>query len=314
MTCSRSRTRSRRSRPACRNPRADRPQRAAAGARWRPDDLDAYRCALEFYAYRVKPNAADHPKVSACSARTVELYPTYATAWAMLALVEIDRDRFGFSGGDRDGTALDRALDSGPAATRLDPEDARAWQALMTVHYLRREVAQGRAAGERALALNPNDLDLVGEFGRRLVLGGEWEAGTAMIRSVLRLDPGRVLPVGPLALDAFRQGRYEETLQHLDRGNQELWTSQALRTATLGKLGRLEEARAAAARLLKAGRPPRPGRPGIRQAQRSSGGPPRDDGRLAPGRPAGARRPAARAARRPAVGAARLATGPPAAC
>jgi TolB-like protein len=222
--------------------------------RWRPDDLEAYRCVLEFYAYRTSFTRAGHARVTACLEKTVALYPDYATAWAMLALVAIDRDRFGFADAKQAGLALEQALIAARRATSLDPGDVRGWQALMMAHYLRSEVAAGREAGERGLALNPNDTELVGELGMRLALSGEWERGTAMIRSVLQLDPGNA-PIhwSVLALDAFRQGRYEEAMRNLDRGDAtEVWTSDAIRSAALGKLGRLEEAKLAGERFLAA--------------------------------------------------------------
>lgn len=222
--------------------------------RWRPDDLEAYRCALEFYAYQSSYTAAGHARVTTCLEKTVALYPDYATAWAMLALVEIDRDRFGFADAGEPGSALDAALSAARRAIRLEPTDVRAWQAVMLAHYLRSEVEEGREAGERGLELNPNDTELVGEFGMRLALSGEWERSTAMIRSVLQRDPGRAaFHWSVLALDAFRRGSYKEALQDLDRADgNEVWTSDAIRTAALGKLGRLEEAKIAGERLLDA--------------------------------------------------------------
>jgi adenylate cyclase len=96
----------------------------------------------------------------------------------------------------------------------------------------------------------------VSEFGMRLALSGEWERGTAMIRSVLQKDPSKAeLHWSVLALDAFRRGSYEEALQDLGQPDGEgVWTLDAIRTAALGKLGRLDEAKVAGARLL-AGRP-----------------------------------------------------------
>ena len=39
------------------------------------------------------------------------------------------------------------------------------------------EVDAALKMGERAVALNPNDTELVGEYGMRLALSGEWPTG-----------------------------------------------------------------------------------------------------------------------------------------
>jgi tetratricopeptide (TPR) repeat protein len=45
------------------------------------------------------------------------------------------------------------------------------------------------AAGERAIALNPNDPDILAHFGLRLVYMGEWERGLALVTKAIALNP-----------------------------------------------------------------------------------------------------------------------------
>ena len=216
----------------------------------RPDDLDAYRCGMAFYAYRRSFSREDYPGVVACLEATVARYPAYATAWAMLAMARVDADRFNFPrpGGTRSPLAL--AAEAARRAIALDPDDVRAWEALMLASYLSSDVAEGKAAGERALALNPNDLEVVGEFGVRLAMAGDWERGTAMIRSVVERDPaGARFHLSILACDAIRRGQYQEALDLLDRMRPvDVPTNDYLRAAALGHLGRTAEARAAGER------------------------------------------------------------------
>lgn len=216
----------------------------------RPDDFDAYRCGIAFYAYRRSFSREDYPEVVACLEKTVARYPTYATAWAMLAMARVDADRFNFPrpAGTRSPLAL--AAEAARRAIALDPDNVRAWEALMLASYLSSDVAEGKAAGERALSLNPNDQELVGEFGVRLAMAGDWERGTAMIRSVVSRDPaGARFHLSVLAVDAIRRGRYEEALDLLDRMRPvDVPTNDYLRAAALGHLGRTAEARAAGER------------------------------------------------------------------
>ena len=211
----------------------------------RPDDLAAYGCTLDFYAYRRSYARDQQPLVLACLEQTVAQHPDYATAWAMLALVRIDSDRFYFPAPSGGPSALESAVAAARQAIALDPADVRAWQALMQASYLRSDVAEGRAAGERALQLNPNDLELVGEFGMRLAMAGDWERGTAMMRSAVERDPGSAaVQLSVLAIDAMRRGRYQEAVDLLDRaGRNGAPTMEMVRAAALGYLGRVDEAR-----------------------------------------------------------------------
>ena len=59
----------------------------------------------------------------------------------------------------------------------LDPTNARAMQAQMLSLFFKDEVDAALKVGERAVALNPNDTELVGEYGMRLALSGEWTTG-----------------------------------------------------------------------------------------------------------------------------------------
>ena len=61
-----------------------------------PNDWDAYSCTLAYYTYRHSMDWDDHSKVQGCLERTVELYPTYATAWALLSIIYLDDFRFRF--------------------------------------------------------------------------------------------------------------------------------------------------------------------------------------------------------------------------
>lgn len=62
-----------------------------------PDDLGAYECTLRFYAYRAELSADAHAGARTCLETTVERYPTYSTAWAMLSITYLDEDRFNFN-------------------------------------------------------------------------------------------------------------------------------------------------------------------------------------------------------------------------
>jgi adenylate cyclase len=209
-----------------------------------PEDMAAYRCGLQFYAYRAELRPDAYERAKSCLEVTTELYPAYATGWAMLAYMYIDEDRFWSNGEAQTPAPLERALDAAKRAVTLDPNDVRAWQALMMAHFFRSDVAKGVYAGERGLAINPNDTEFLGEFGMRLAMMGEWDRGTSMVREALARDPANSpFYRSVLAWDSFRVGKYEEALEEVNRiGMLKLPLFYVVRAAILGQLGRMEEA------------------------------------------------------------------------
>ncbi|MGO8550175.1 hypothetical protein ACC732_36945, partial [Rhizobium ruizarguesonis] len=56
---------------------------------------------------------------------------------------------------------IDRSFQAARRAVQLDPVNTRALQALMTVLFFSQRVSEALQFGERALATNPNDTELL---------------------------------------------------------------------------------------------------------------------------------------------------------
>ena len=179
-----------------------------AGAR-PPDDLEAYGCTLRFYDYRAALTEESHAAIRACLERAVATHPDYATAWAMLSVLYLDEDRFGFNPRTGSSTPIQRSLDAARRANRLDPENVRALQALMMALFFAQKPDEALEVGERAVALNPNDTELLGEFGTRLSQAGAWKRGAELIEQALARNPGHFgYYSGTLAVYAYMQRDY----------------------------------------------------------------------------------------------------------
>ncbi|MBY5710553.1 adenylate cyclase [Rhizobium leguminosarum] len=155
-----------------------------------PDDLGAYACTLSFYGYRAELSATRHLDVRQCLESAVARYPSFATAWAMLSIIYLDEDRFRFNPSTNGPAPIDRSLQAARRAVQLDPDNTRAHQALMTALFFHQEVAEALHVGEQALATNPNDTELLGEFGTRVAMSGEWQRGGELLDRALALNPG----------------------------------------------------------------------------------------------------------------------------
>jgi adenylate cyclase len=222
-------------------------------ARQPPDDLEAYACTLRFYSYHAALGAEQHAVVRDCLRRTTVQFPSYATAWAMLSLLYIDQDRFGFNLAPGEPPPLDKALETARLAVNLDQSNPRALQALMMTLFFRQEVAEALYVGERAIAINPNDTALLGEFGARVAFSGEWERGGALLEQALTRNPGHSgYYHGMLAFIAYMQHDYERAFAEIRQSNQnKVSLYHGIAAIIYAKLGMTAEAAQAAEQFQK---------------------------------------------------------------
>jgi tetratricopeptide (TPR) repeat protein len=66
-------------------------------------------------------------------------------------------------------------------ASQLDPDNVRALQAEMLALYFAGRHEAALAVGRRAIAQNPNDMELAGEFGFRTAAAGDWALGCSLV-------------------------------------------------------------------------------------------------------------------------------------
>ncbi len=155
-----------------------------------PKDPGAYECTLRFYGYRTELSAIEHARVRECLEAAVARYPTYATTWAMLSIVYLDENRFKFNPVYGSETSMQRSLRAARRATQLDANNTRGLQALMMALFFNGEPVEAIRVGEQALITNPNDTELMGEFGTRLAMGGQWQRGADLLDQAIALNPG----------------------------------------------------------------------------------------------------------------------------
>jgi adenylate cyclase len=218
-----------------------------------PASLSAYQCVLQVLDYYRHMSKARVEQARACLERATEDDPAYADAWALLGMSYLDQIRLRMVPTSRDQEALDRALSAAQRAADTAPDSALAHRSLLLVHAFRGEVEDAIAAGERALALSPNNAEILAEFGMRLALMGQWERGIAFIDEAIARNPYHPgwYHTAP-ALNYYRQGRYAEALEEARKIDAPGWVHNYTILAMIyGQLGRKEEARAATRQLLE---------------------------------------------------------------
>lgn len=211
-----------------------------------PDDWEAYACTLAYYAYRADLQSRSHQSVEECLRRTTDRFPDYATAWALLSLTYLDEVRFRYAIDAGPSPPLGRALDAARRAVDLDPENIRGLQAYMTALFFQKDVDAALKVGARAAAINPNDTELIGEYGMRLALSGQWQRGREFILQVLDHNPG---PLGyfesVLALSFYMQSDYASAATWIRKANlQANPLYHLIAAAIFGQLGQAKEAAA----------------------------------------------------------------------
>ncbi len=159
---------------------------ASDGARRPAVDGDAYACTLAYFDFRARLDAAGYQSVRGCLEAAVARFPRYATAWGLLAEIRVDGMRFGLD----PSPDLEQALADARHALILDSGNVRALQAKMMALYLAGDFDGALRVGAVAVATNPNDTEVLGEYGYRLALSGRWDEGCPILQSAVARNPG----------------------------------------------------------------------------------------------------------------------------
>jgi tetratricopeptide (TPR) repeat protein len=206
--------------------------------------LAAYECVLKAQSYDSVLGPREHAEARDCLERAVKTDPGYVDAWAWLARVYNNEYAFGFN---PRAHPLERSLATAQHAVKLDPNNQAANWELAVSRYFRRELDQFFTQAERAVALNPNNVLVIGEAGQYIAWAGRWERGVALSDKAIALSP--FFPdwfYFTYFWNQYRKRDFERALAIAQRINMPdfFWTH-AILAAAYGELGRTAEARAA---------------------------------------------------------------------
>lgn len=210
-----------------------------------PENWTAYACTLRAYAYRTTFAAEQFQPVRECLEKATRQEPDYATAWALLSLSYLDEFRFLFPPPPGAAEpALERALKAARRAVELDPAHTRGQQALMTAHFFANDTEAALEIGRAAMALNPNDLELKGEYGRGKALAGNWTEGCALLQDALDSSARKTgYYKSLLALCSYFTGDTARAVRLIrDADAQENPAYHIIAAALLAEAGEMEEA------------------------------------------------------------------------
>ena len=117
----------------------------------------------------------------------VNFAPEYSRAFSALSRTHNIDWRYAWSAKPRE--SLQAAVTLARRATELDPFDARGFSELAYAKLFNRQHNEAIAQYEQALALNPNDSDIIAEYADALSHVEQPERGLELIEKAMRLNP-----------------------------------------------------------------------------------------------------------------------------
>jgi adenylate cyclase len=157
-------------------------------ARREAHTLELPDCQRRYLAFRRTTDPASFPDAAACFQSLVERRPELAHAWAGVAMTAIDEHLY-YSGSAADREApLARAWEAAHKALALDSNDVVAIAALARAQFYSDDPAYIETA-ERALALEPTNVDVTAFFAILLTARDDVARGLEMIARAEALSP-----------------------------------------------------------------------------------------------------------------------------
>lgn len=168
----------------------------------------------------------------ACLERTLALVPGDPDAEALLSRVLLSPR------GEADDEDIERSLQLARSAVAAAPLSDRAHQALMSAQFAAGRGQAAIQAGNRALALNPNNFDAAAALALVLSFSGYAKAGADLARDALAKSdtpPADALLV--LSLEAYRADEWAQASLLAEQTNSSDFLVSVLKAASLGELG-----------------------------------------------------------------------------
>ena len=234
-------------------PELERAEREKAVAK-PPGNLDAWDCYLHGVAHLNELTADAIPRAREMFQRAIALDPNYAKAYALLAMT-YHREMWLDLADDMEDAA-ERMMQAARAAVRLDDGDSLSHSVIAFAYVWQRKYDLAVREAQRALQLNPIDVNVNYAAGVTLSYAGRPAEAIPLMENAIRLspnDPRAPLYHQGLASAHFSVHRFEEACEWAMKALLEdsSMVANAMRTpanlvylSSLGHLGRLDEARA----------------------------------------------------------------------
>jgi TolB-like protein/Flp pilus assembly protein TadD len=208
------------------------------------ENLDAYDCVLRGRDYLARDTRSGNEQAKMLFERSIDLDPTYASAYVALGLTRIKAVGYGWT--EFSNEALKQAESLAQKAIELDNGNAEAHSLLGRVYTILGQFDVAIREEDRAIALNPNDAVSYAARGAVLVYSGHPKEAVESFEIAMRLNPAmgssRYEPVG---WAYYLERRYQEAVAALKAGvrtSPSDYYNYAGLAASYAQLGRRDEA------------------------------------------------------------------------
>ena len=212
----------------------------------RKADQAAFACRPAYASYIRAMTAQSHSTVRDCLQQATRRAPDDAASWALLSLIYLDEVRFRYKlGTPASAESLELANASAERAASLAPDDPKVQRAVMLANFFRGDIDKALAAGTAAYAVDPNDVEVAGEYGLRLAMSGKWQSGCELVAIAIDKNAGlRGHYEGGMAMCALMRGDIEaaEEWSRISDPDGNPMRHLAL-LSILGAAGKMDEAR-----------------------------------------------------------------------
>ncbi len=221
-------------------------------ARHKPTaSLDAYDYALRAADYYDQFTKDGNLQARAAALQAIAIDPRFALAHAYVAWTYMAE--FWWSWSEDPDQSVAQALDWARKAVAADPQEYNAHWVLGDAYQAKGEPQRALAAYEKALSLNPNDPELLQDYGAWLLpAAGRAADGIAFVERAMRLNPRHPdRYFGNLALNLYLVGRYNDAVSMVRKMSAPRMDHRLYLAASYGQLGRLTEAATEVAKVLQ---------------------------------------------------------------
>jgi len=212
-----------------------------------PSELNAYECVLRSYQYVESHNQEDHLRARECLENALKMDSTYVDGMAHLAYLYREEYQHGFN---QRPYALNRAVELAQKGIDLDPMNQNAYYALALAYFGKKEVNDFFIASEHAIALNPNNSQIIGGMGVHIALAGKWKMGIDLLEKTMVINPYSSLNSWLhyiRASDYYHQGAYSRASSEINQV--QIRGLPILDISTIAILAQLDQMEKAKARL-----------------------------------------------------------------
>ncbi len=149
--------------------------------------IDPYGCVVSGLDYWLTNDRSAHAAARACILDRLKIYPTFGPLHSQLTYLHLEEFRQGYN--PMPGNPVARALESARLAVLHRPTSARSHQSLMAALYSSGDLTGAWRAADDALALNPDDTEIIADVGSFRIMAGDFELGLAHIDRAIALNP-----------------------------------------------------------------------------------------------------------------------------